>query len=143
MMHTYSFRLRGGSPIAMRLGIQNLEHNGSLSVWSVTLTEDEAINLRVALQTHGIQVSYWAPSLLSPDEQPERHALLQAQAGEVDYLTPQCPSCFWMDLLARERCGLQHWPKEMRDTSFHTHQRARKDAATCPLVEQAVKDSSG
>lgn len=131
---TWTFRLLGGEPVVMRVGLPTVEHDGILSLWNLWLTAQEAHELEVLLVARGIRVSRWSEAP-SEEAQAERDMLLKAQRGEVTYLTIQCPSCFWMDLKAEDKCGLLKWHKDTRDEALRMYDKAREDALSCPLLK--------
>jgi hypothetical protein len=130
----WTFRLLGGEPLKMQVGLPWVEHDGSLSLWNLLLTAQQAYELETLLVSRGVRVSRWSEA---PDAeaQAEREVLLKAQRGEVVYLTVQCPSCFWMDLGVEDRCGLRKWHKDTRDEALRMYDKARADALTCPLLK--------
>ena len=135
MKAMWTFRLVGGERLMLQIGPSTVEHSGSLSVWSLFLSEIEASALEDLLVARGIRVNRWAEGP-SPEQAAEREILLKAQAGEVEYLTMQCPVCFWLDLGATGAglCGLRGWPAAMRKEALLTHEKAREDAFSCPLL---------
>ena len=135
MKALWTFRLVGGERLMLQIGPSTVEHSGSVSVWSLLLLDVEAAALEGLLVDRGIRVNRWAEGP-SPEQAAEREMLMKAQAGEVEYLTLQCPRCFWLDLGASETglCGLRGWPSEMRKEALLTHEKAREDAFSCPLL---------
>ena len=131
----WTFRLVGGEPLSLkaRQGLPTMEHQGSLSVWSILLTEEEASALEALLVEKGIKVGRWAEGP-SAEQMAERSALLKAQAGEMEFPTARCPECFWMDLGEAGLCGLRGWHSAVREEALRTHARARGDALSCPLA---------
>lgn len=130
----WTFRLQGGEALALKGGLLSVEHDGVLSVWNILLTAKEAQELEGLLRARGIRVSRWSEPP-PPEAQAEREMLLQAQRGEVTYLTLQCPACFWMDLKVEDKCGLQAWHKDTRDEALRMYDKARSDALACPLLK--------
>jgi len=130
----WSFRLLGGEPVAIKMKFVSVEHDGHLSLWNLWLTVSEAQALEDLLIAQEIRVTRWS-EVPSVEAQKERETLLQAQRGEVSYLTLQCPSCFWMDLNAEDKCGLRMWHKTTRDEALRMYEKARTDAWCCPLLK--------
>lgn len=129
------FRLSGGEPFVGLVSIPGtmpvqISHTGKATVHTLGLSEAEAATLGQFLQTKGIQV-YWEAQEVNPEQQEE---ISRLHDSEVVFLTPKCPTCFWLDILSpKSSCGVEGWTQEMVDDSLDDHEKAVTDLMECPL----------
>lgn len=135
----WTFRLTGGEAVDSQVGWPGsfpvgVSHAGAgtTSVWSLRLSEEEADLLKGVLRGHGVNVSRWG-EVEGAEQREERAVLSSAERGEVVYPTERCPSCFWLDLHSEGLCGRVSWPQPVVAEAAEAHEKARQDAASCPL----------
>jgi len=103
-----------------------------MSLWSLYLSDGEARAVEAHAVSNGSRVTRHA-ELPNTEQLEERDTLMSAQRGEIDFLTIQCPSCFWMDMNVVNRCGLVVADSPTRETALTTFLKAREDAISCPI----------
>ena len=135
----WTFRLTGGEAVDSQVGGHGsfpvgVSHAGAgtTSVWTLRLSEDEASLLEGVLRERGVVVTRWG-EVENEEQREERAVLSSAERGEVVYPTVRCPSCFWLDLHSEGLCGRVSWPQPVVAEAAEAHEKARQDAASCPL----------
>lgn len=133
--NVWTFQLIGGEsfdaamdwPITMPTP---LSHNGSVSLWSLRLTTQEANSLEEILTNRGIRVNRWCAL---EEQRAARERQMAVQEGRTQPPTSRCAICFWFDVEAEVPCGIQGLAQKVVLSTLETHPRANEDLQSCPL----------
>lgn len=125
----WTLKVIGGEPFAIQpKDGPVLTHDGTLSVWNISLREHQAQQLAQIARRHGADV----PLLHAETDRTGgglRGEQLDLQGEDYPFPTPRCPGCFWFDPSTKTGCGHVDWPPEMREGVLP---KAWEDLRLCP-----------
>jgi hypothetical protein len=115
-------------------GNPRVTHNGTMSVFHLTLTKDQATGIKTHLETNlGCKVKADPMDEETSDQAAERGDLLGIGREDEIFPCSACPTCFWFDPLIDGFCGWTGWPKETREQALVSHEAARTNIEDCPV----------
>jgi hypothetical protein len=128
--------LKGGNPRRFSLrGNPSVEHDGGQTVHHLVATRKQMEMLRDMLRVGGCQIEFIPGRQESPEQRHARAALLGHGKEDVVWPSPGCPGCFWFDPKEEDPCRYRSGDLTTRSLSLEAHEKARKDASACPVID--------
>lgn len=117
-----------------------MSHEGSVSIWHLLLTFQEAEHFEDVVRSFGASVKRYSEKQ-TEEQTEEREQLLAAQRGDLVFRCAECPSCFWLDMNVPRYCGFDGWEDETCNEALHNHEKALLDLAACPVWDTGGGES--
>jgi hypothetical protein len=137
-MRIWTFQLVGGSQFAIQPdGNPPVSHDGSLSIWHLRLTDEQAEEVEGFCQAREVKVTKHADVVT--EEQEAMHQRYM-EADTSVFPCGHCPNCYWLDLQVEHYCGHAAWVPERRRAALETFEQAHTDLEACPLWERLSDD---
>lgn len=110
MLRTYL--LKGGESLSLqRKGCPALEHNGVRTVWKAALSPEDHAAVLLLVRGRGIECEVFDSGVQRQKDHEDR-SLFRQLARDIEYLTPECPLCYFFDPGTETTCGYTDWPPE-------------------------------
>jgi len=130
----WTFLVRGGEAFTVQPpGNPANHHDGSMSLFHLTLTEDQKQQVEDAATERGATVEVREVEGETEEQQAERRALLGQGREDAVWPSSECPKCFWFDILTDDPCGIRAWPPETIQAALNHHLKAQDDMIECPV----------